>query len=131
MGVDVSAYLFVGLKEDEIPEEAIERLIAKAKYYSEDGYVGNAKQDIEDSGLDAWLEENVDSVEGLSLDLTGLNDNAYNGGTATVIGFVIKSADSIEEVDSEEIIKGLQKASQEFESLFGIKPKMFLFPQWW
>jgi hypothetical protein len=124
MGVDVSAKLFVGILEDDLPEGAREKLEARAELW--DGYEVD-----EDTELSEWLEC-VKEIPGLSFELELTNDNAYSGGTATVFGFNITSTECIEDaLEMEAVIQDLQKAAQEFEELFGVKPKVFVFPRWW
>lgn len=123
MGVDVSAYLFVGVLEKDFPTEATKKLTESAVLW--EGYEVD-----EDTDFREWLEC-VKEIPGLSFELSVTANSEYSSNPTTVVGFVICSASGVEEEDAEQIITDLRNATQEFEAFFGIPPKTFLFPRWW
>lgn len=125
MGVDVSAMLFVGLLENEMPENTRELLEGKVEMY--EGWEDDLD---EDASFSEWIEY-IKDIPGVKWDLEALDDSAYSTSPKTIVGFTVSSTDSLRIIPAEEIIQGIPEVVEVFQKLFGVAPKVYLFPRWW
>jgi hypothetical protein len=125
MGVDVSAVLFVGLLEKDMPKNTIELLTGKAKMYE-----GWEDELDEDSGFGEWIEY-VEKVDGVKQHLELMRNSEYSDNPKVLVGFAVLNTDSFKVVPPEKIVKGISEATEAFQKLFGVAPKVYFFPRWW
>lgn len=117
MGVDVLAALFVGLPEGEIPENTRELLEGKVEMYE-----GWEEELDEDSSLYEWIEY-IEKIPGSKWDLGTMREGDF-------VGFNIACTFSLEILSPDEIAQDIAEATEAFQRLFGVSPKMYLFTDW-
>lgn len=117
MGVDVSATLFVGLLESEMPENTRELLEGKVEMY--EGW----EEDLDEySSFSEWIDY-IKDIPGLKWDLRTKRESE-------IIGFDIAVTFSLEVLSPEKVMQDIAEATEAFHRLFGVSPKMYLFTEW-
>lgn len=126
MGVSVYATLFVGCKESELPESALNKL-ARLPVFEE--YEDEAAELFEDNSLVPWLDDYAKPIPELAFPLIATEVGILDEGEVMLVGFEIASTSRTVEFTEEETTK-MEQAKREFQEFFGFPAKVYLFAEW-